>query len=115
MRHELLHLEDILSAAEAITEFLSRNDFDSFAADRLVRSAVAHQLMIIGEAAGRLSPATRERYPDVPWTDVRGLRNIVVHNYFGTDSEEIWRTAKNDVPVLSRGVSEIIRAEYSDE
>jgi len=81
----------------------------------MLRSAVAHQLTIIGEAVAQLSGELRERYPDIPWIDIKGFRNIIVHHYFGIDWEEVWRTAIARVPVLRVQVEDILRAEFTEE
>jgi len=73
-----------------------------------VRSAVVHQLTVIGEAVARLSPEVKDPHPEIPWTDIKGLRNIVVHNYFGIDWAEVWSAATNDVPVLRSQLIEIL-------
>ena len=112
MRGERLFLEDIVSAADAITEFIESQE--SFEANRMLRSAVVHQLTIIGEASARLSPELRERHPNIPWSDIKGFRNIVVHNYFGIDWSEVWRAATRDVPVLRDQIAEILRKEFPD-
>ena len=62
----------------------------------------------------RLSPELRERHEHIPWSDIKGLRNIVVHNYFGTDWREIWSTIKNDLPTLRREVTRILSREFDD-
>ena len=114
MRGERLFLEDIVSAADAITEFIESQTCESFEANRMLRSAVVHQLTIIGEASARLSPELRERHPNIPWSDIKGFRNIVVHNYFGIDWSEVWRAATRDVPVLRDQIAEILRKEFPD-
>ena len=73
-----------------------------------MRSAVVHQLTVIGEAVARLSPEVKDPHPEIPWTDIKGLRNIVVHNYFGIDWAEVWSAATNDVPVLRSQLIEIL-------
>jgi uncharacterized protein with HEPN domain len=115
MRRERLYLEDILSAADAIAEFLGGQDFESFEANRMLRSAVVHQLTIIGEAVAHLSVELRERHSNIPWTDIKGFRNIIVHNYFGIDWEEIWLSAKLRVPVLREQVSDVLCAEFPEQ
>ncbi len=113
MRRERLYLEDMHVAAQAVSEFLQSHSFETFRASRLLQSAVVHQLTVIGEAAARLSTGLRERHPEIPWADITGLRNIVVHNYFGIDWEEVWRTAIEDVPVLQGQVAAILREEFA--
>ncbi len=115
MRRERLYLEDILAAADTVAEFVQGQEFEAFEANAMLRSAVAHQLTIIGEAVACLSPELRERYPDVPWTDIKGFRNIIVHHYFGIDWEEVWRSATASVPILRAQIAQILRTEFPDD
>jgi uncharacterized protein with HEPN domain len=69
MRRERLYLDDILAAADAVTGFIEKHTWDSFAANLMLRSAVVHQMTVIGEAVSRLSPELRGRYPAISWTD----------------------------------------------
>jgi len=112
MRRERLFLEDIVSAANAIAEFIQGQTRESFEANRMLRSAVVHQLTIIGEAVAHLSAELRGRHPHIPWTDIRGFRNIAVHNYFGIDWVEVWRAAARDVPILREQIAEILQTEF---
>jgi uncharacterized protein with HEPN domain len=114
MRREPLLLSDIVAAADAIAEFIVASSFEAFESSILSRSAVVHQLTIIGEAVNHLSPELRSRHPEIPWTDVKGLRNVVVHNYFGTDWREIWSTINSDLPVLRRQIAAILAKESDD-
>jgi len=114
MRRERLYLKDILAAADAVTGFIETHTGDSFAKNLMLRSAVVHQMTVIGEAVSRLSPELRGRYPAIPWTDIKGFRNIVVHNYFGIDWSEVWRAATRDVPALRQQIAEILGAEFPE-
>ncbi len=108
MRREKLYLNDILLAAETIAGFLRGQTFQSFEDNTLLESAVAHQLTIIGEAAARLPEEFKARHPEVPWARIAGLRNQVVHHYFGLDWEDVWGTAIHEVPVLREQIVEIL-------
>ena len=114
MRRERLYLEDIISAADAVTEFINGHDFESFHANRMLRSAVVHQLTIIGDAVAHLSVELRERHSNIPWADIKGFRNIIVHNYFGIDWEEIWLSAEARVPELRERIAGILRVEFPE-
>jgi uncharacterized protein with HEPN domain len=114
MRREPLLLADILAAADAIAAFTSGCSFETFERSLLIRSAVVHQLAIIGEAVAHLTLELRSRHPEIPWTDIKGLRNVVVHNYFGTDWREIWSTVSADIPVLRRQIADILSREFDD-
>jgi uncharacterized protein with HEPN domain len=85
MRSDNLYLDDIVEAANAIARFLTHTSQTEFEGNDLVRSAVLQKLAVIGEAAARISPETRDRHPDIPWAEIAGFRNIVVHAYFAVD------------------------------
>jgi uncharacterized protein with HEPN domain len=67
-------------------------------------------MQIIGEAAGRLSDGLRASHSDVPWTEIIGMRNVLVHEYFGVDGEEIWATIHHDLPALKQRLAAILAA-----
>lgn len=81
MRPEKLYLLDMVEAADAIAEFIVDLDPKIFYRDRKTQSAVLHKLMIIGEAAARLSSEFRAQHPDIGWRDIVTFRNILVHAY----------------------------------
>jgi uncharacterized protein with HEPN domain len=108
------YLGDILTATHAISEFAGQHDLESFRVNRLLQSAVAHQLMIIGEAAGHISTELRGRHSSLPWAEMRALRNILIHNYFGTDWDEVWRTVAQDVPYVQRKIVEVLDIEFPE-
>ena len=109
MRRELLLLQDIIAAIDAIALFTAGMQFEAFHSDSVVPSAVLYQLIVIGEAAHRVSAGLRERYPAIPWAGMRGLRNIAVHNYFGIDWEEVWHTITEEAPVLRERLGDGVR------
>jgi uncharacterized protein with HEPN domain len=114
MRREQLYLHDIVLAADAIARFLLGQDSESFDNNDQLESAVAFQLMIIGEAVAHLPEELKAKYPSIPWIQITGLRNQVAHQYFGLAWESIWDTASQEVPVLRKQVAEILRAELPE-
>jgi len=99
------YLLDILRSAEAIEEYISRYSRDSFLKDTRTQDAVLRRLMVIGEAAARLTPETTapettRRFEDVPFYKIVGMRNRVVHDYGQIDLEIIWETAHMHLPVV---------------
>ncbi|MEW6352568.1 MAG: HepT-like ribonuclease domain-containing protein [Thermodesulfobacteriota bacterium] len=84
MRDDLDKLRDILDAIRHIEE-RQPDEPDAYYADVLIQVWIMHHLQIVGEAAARPSAGIRERYPEVPWSDVTGMRNALVHHYFGID------------------------------
>ena len=102
MRTEALYLDDILDAADGIARFLHDLEQETFLSDELCQSAVLQKLIVIGEAASRLSVEFRTRHAQIEWPDIVGLRNIAVHQYFGVSWETVWNTATQDVPLPAR-------------
>lgn len=97
-------LLDILEEAAVIERAISGIAFDTFSSDALLQRGVLHALQTIGEAANYLSDASMTQIADVPWPAIRGMRNRIVHGYFGLDMMAVWRTAKEDVPALTAAI-----------
>lgn len=81
---------------------------ERFLGDELLQSAVLHQLMIVGEAAARVSAGTKAAHESVPWSDVTVFRNRVVHAYFAVDWEIVWTTATKDLPELREAIVQLL-------
>jgi len=111
MRRVPLRLHDILEALDWIARAIAGRSEAEFVADETLCYAVAQKLTILGEAVARLSPELRARHSSVPWPDIVGLRNILVHEYFGISSPLVWQTAVDHAPVLRRQIADILRAE----
>jgi uncharacterized protein with HEPN domain len=117
-RRDDLYLADIVEAADSIRLFLAmlqQSDRGGFVKDDLVRSAVLQKLSVIGEAAARVSDGLRALYPDVPWHQARGMRNLLVHPYFSVNWEIVWKTATESVPKLAAQVAVILESQRSVE
>jgi len=114
MRRDQQRLHDILEALDWITTAIAGRTEAEFLDDETLCYAVAQKLTIIGEAVARLSQDLRARHNSVPWPDIVGLRNILVHEYFGIYWPLVWQTASDHVPVLREQVSEILRSEPSE-
>ncbi len=114
MRREALYLADMVEAAQAIETFVADCHVEGFIENDLVRSAVLQKISIIGEAAARLPKDFQNRYPQIPWADLIGFRNIVVHAYFSVDWETVWLTATQEVPELKQQIAEIISREFPE-
>ena len=82
---------------------------DEFYADLKTFDAVLMNFVVIGESIAKLSQEVREQYPHVPWAKVRGFRNIVAHNYFGVDAEEVWQIVQTHIAVLLRDIEAIAK------
>lgn len=110
MRDDRERLLDILEAIERIEKYAARG-LQFFEHDELVQVWILHHLQIIGEAARALSPRFRDQYSDVPWSQVIGMRNVLVHHYFGIDVDIVWSVVERDLPELKRRFQQI-KAEF---
>ncbi|MCX5685515.1 MAG: DUF86 domain-containing protein [Planctomycetota bacterium] len=114
MRRDALYLADIAEAADAVAEFVAGLKQETFVGNKMARSAVLQQLTIIGEAAARLSPELKQRYPDIEWGDIVAFRNIAVHAYFSVDWPTVWVAATDDAPALRKRVAAILAVDFPD-
>jgi len=112
MRSERQYLTDMVEAAEAIARFLAGIDRETFLADELRQSAVIQKIEVIGEAAGKIGPDLRARYPEVNWSQIVGMRNILVHGYFSIKAVIVWQTATQAVPGLREQIAHILVVEF---
>jgi uncharacterized protein with HEPN domain len=115
MQRDIVYLEDIVLAADAIAGFIEDRNLDYLVSSRLLQSALAYQFTIIGEAVARVSKELRDRHPEIPWTLIKGLRNVIVHEYRGVNWEEVWGVATNRVPVLRFQIAEAFKVEFPDD
>jgi len=95
-----LRVRDMLDAIETIGEYASEHDLASFREDRKTIDAVVYRFVVLGEAASALPDDVRGRQADVPWDEIRGLRNVVVHEYTGVRIDTVWQTICEDLPPL---------------
>ena len=100
MRRDDSYLLDMLVAARRAARFVDGMTFEQFERSDLHQNAVFKTLEIVGEAASRVSEATREAYAGMPWREIIGLRNRIVHAYFDIDIEVVWKIVHEDLPPL---------------
>lgn len=108
MRSERERVQDVLEAIANIRERLPQTA-EQFAQDELIQVWIIHHLWIIGEASSHLTQDLRGRHPEPPWSDIIGMRHILIHQYFRRNLQTIWRTAVTDLPLLQ----EIMEAELA--
>jgi uncharacterized protein with HEPN domain len=114
-RTDRLYLVDIIEAIDALSRFVTGISIDDLVSDDLIASAVLQKLIVIGEAASRLSLSTRKSHPEIPWERVIGMRNVAVHAYFSIDWSIIWTTAKENLPILREQVTNVLDHESRAE
>lgn len=108
-RDERLYLDDMLETLQKILEYGQDLDFPTFATHRMAYDAILRNLEILGEAAKNVSPDIRDRYPDVGWRKIAGLRDILAHSYFGLMDETLWDIVTHKVPALLPCLEAILR------
>src|SRR5688572_17499758 len=96
------YLMDIQGAAEKAVTFLGSLSQDEFTADEKTVFAVVRALEIIGEATRKIPTEVKQRFPQVPWRSMSGIRDKLIHDYFTADAEIIWKTVKDDLPPATR-------------
>jgi uncharacterized protein with HEPN domain len=98
---DLVRLQHMLDSTEAILSFAKGKQRASLDKDLLFQSAVLRQLEIIGEAAGHVSVHTKKKFPSIPWKELVGLRNRLIHAYFDVDHDIIWKTSGSIFPLFT--------------
>jgi uncharacterized protein with HEPN domain len=106
-----VYLEDILESVANIREYVGGFVFETFAKDKKTLHAVIRNLEVIGEAAKKIPSEIRAKSQDIDWKRISGLRDILVHEYFGVDLEILWDIVQNEIPVLESKVRTLLRSE----
>jgi|SRR3989338_2200821 len=106
-REAELYIEDIEEAIRKIEEYTKDLTFDDFVKDGKTIDAVIRNLSIIGEAANNIPDEIKNQNSDIPWGEIAGMRNKVVHEYFGVDEEILWKTIKEDLPIFKKQVEKL--------
>jgi uncharacterized protein with HEPN domain len=97
---DAVYLEDILTYARRAQDRIRGLSRDEFEATVAHQETVAYNIMVVGEAASKLSDETRAKYPTLPWHEIRGMRNQIIHGYAETELDTLWETVTEDLPVL---------------
>ncbi|MFA6376084.1 MAG: DUF86 domain-containing protein [Candidatus Paceibacterota bacterium] len=107
-RDQKLFITDIYESIVLIEKYLGKMKFEDFSIDFAIRDAVAMRFAIIGEAAKKVSSALRGKHKDIPWKYMCGLRDMIIHEYFGIDGKKVWKTAKEDLPRLKIQIKAVL-------
>lgn len=108
MKDPTIYLRDILDAMTAIESFVEQMDFEQFKQDDKTSSAVIRKFEIIGEAAKQIPDNIRLKYSVVPWKEMAGMRDKLIHFYFGVNYNLVWKTIKDRIPQVKPTISRIL-------
>ena len=107
-REVIDYLRDILDAAESAVQFVAGMDFDAFTADKKTTFAVIRALEVVGEATKRIPETVRQRYPEVPWRQMAGMRDKLSHDYINVNARRVFDTVHMDLPPLRSALTRIL-------
>jgi uncharacterized protein with HEPN domain len=100
MKDDKIYIDHILQSIDRIEDYLSGKDHQTFSNDFMTQDAIVRQLEIIGEATKRISKELRNTNPQVPWPDMAGMRDILIHDYIDVDIDIVWKTASESIVKL---------------
>ncbi|MFN2379590.1 MAG: DUF86 domain-containing protein [Bacteroidales bacterium] len=107
MKDDRVYIEHIQASINKIALYILGMDRKAFSSDTLVQDAVVRQLEIIGEATKRISKKLKEENPQVPWSDMAGMRDVLIHDYIDVDHDIVWRTASESIGELKELINKV--------
>jgi uncharacterized protein with HEPN domain len=110
-KDDTVFLKHILDAIDLIEGYLKDKSYEEFEGNRMLQDAVIREIEIIGEATKNLSVEFRDKYSEIPWRQIAGMRDKLIHGYFGVDLVAVWDTATKDIPPLREKLQEILKSE----
>ncbi len=103
------YIEDIIDAMDKASSFINGISFEDFKSDDKTIFAVVRAIEIIGEASKQIPESARQKYPEIPWKDMAGMRDVMIHNYISVDKETVWLTANETIPQIRPMIEEMAK------
>ena len=108
-KRDIFYLKHILDSARVINNFINESSQEDFLQNRMMQDAVIRNLEIIGEATKHLTKECKEKYPEVEWKRLTGMRDVLSHDYFGIDVDVVWSAVERDLPELKRKITALLK------
>lgn len=102
-----VYLQDILEGISRIEKYTNEMTIDAFDEDLKTKDAVIHCLEVIGEAVKNIPQDFRKQHAEIPWKEIAGMRDVLIHEYFGVLTDKLWETIERDIPELKKKLQEI--------
>jgi uncharacterized protein with HEPN domain len=109
IKDDLAYIDHIIDCIRKIKKFSSGLEFNDFKTNELVQDAIIRNIEIIGEASKKISSDTKQAYSNIPWKEIAGMRDKLIHDYLGIDIKVIWKTINEDIPILENLITGIIK------
>jgi uncharacterized protein with HEPN domain len=110
-RDNTVYLKHILDSITRIDEYVKNVEYKDFMKNNLVQAGVIREIEIIGDASKRLTNEFKERYSDIPWKNIAGMRDKLIHDYFGVDLDAVWVTLEKDISIINIKIKAILLEE----
>lgn len=107
-KDDSIYLRHMLDAIARIEEYTQGLEYEGFMDNHLIQDGVIRQIEIIGEATKHLSKGIREKHPEIPWKDMTGMRDKLIHDYLSVDLDAVWDTVEKDIPALKKRLRDLI-------
>lgn len=114
MRDQVIYLSDILERIRRI-EMFTEDGRDAFDESLVIQDAVIRGFEVIGEAVKRLSPSLTQKYPDIPWKQIAGFRDVLIHDYDEVDLDEVWDVIENHLPALKQAAEALLTDQQRED
>lgn len=107
-KSDIIYIYHIRDSIVKVIDYTNSVEETGFKSNPMMQDAVIRQIEVIGEASSKLSKIFRDKYNQIPWKNIVGMRNKLIHDYFGVDISAVWETVKNDIPLLKKEIDSLI-------
>lgn len=108
IKDNFTYLNHILTCIDFIEKYSKDKKYDDLIANRMMQDAIIRQIEIIGEATSRIPKTFKDKYPELPWIDMKDMRNKLIHNYFGVNIRHVWNVVEQDIQPLKMQIENIL-------